>query len=42
MIKISKEDLAFIFEVGENGLENEEQKERYDELKLLVSDEVRR
>ena len=36
MIKISKEDLAFIFEVADNGLENEEQDERFESLRGLI------
>ncbi len=35
-IKITKEDLEFIFEVAENGVENEDEDLRYEKLKELV------
>lgn len=41
MVLISKEDLKFIFEVAENGYSNEVDEERYEQLEVLISDEVR-
>ena len=36
MKKITRDDLRFVIEVAEGGLNNEEEKERYDELKSII------